>query len=370
MPRELDDREGCLLHKLEPMSKEDAIAYFRARGIGEEKATRAEIEFACDRYGYHPLALTLLIGAVFKDPKLMGDIRSANDHELNLVPTEPHRSHHILELAYNALAPKLRQFISQLAAFRFGFGYQMVEDIFSGQISDVRGVLVELEERGLLMRDVERKRFDMHPVVRRYCYNRLADKTRIHSHLRNYFAAIPLPKRVQSLRDVAPAIEHYYHTAWSGQYDEAGKLLHNSLFNPLFYQLGAYQTCVELLGILFPERQDRLPSLEDEVWQALILGMLAIPLFEDYIAIFGKLRDSYGQVNQAIGLENLALDQIRIGNLIAAERNLQRAIAISQDIQTLFQRLPLLRQMHMSSDVEKARQHERAAHWDLARVLA
>lgn len=51
--------------------------------------------------------------------------------------------------------------------------------------------LQDLIERGLVQRAGDR--FDLHPIVRRYAYERLGDAARraTHRRLRDYFAAVP-----------------------------------------------------------------------------------------------------------------------------------------------------------------------------------
>jgi hypothetical protein len=70
-PKELDDIGGCLHRELKELNKEDAVEFFLSQGV---KGTRAEIETACEPYGYHPLCLRLLSGMIVKDPKFQGDI--------------------------------------------------------------------------------------------------------------------------------------------------------------------------------------------------------------------------------------------------------------------------------------------------------
>ena len=99
--------------------------------------------------------------------------------------------------------------------------------------------LRDLVARGLLHRDLKTNRFDLHPIVRRYAYDRLAtrDRAAAHARLRDYFAAVPKPEKVQTLDDLAPVIELYHHTVRAGQYDEAFTLFRDRLSNATYYQL-------------------------------------------------------------------------------------------------------------------------------------
>jgi hypothetical protein len=102
-PAELEGQDGkpiagCAHEKLDRLKPPDAVAFFHAEGI---QGTSAEIEEACGKYGYHPLALRLLAGAILHDPKRPGDATAARDYDVSdeLVPKE----HHILRIAYEAM---------------------------------------------------------------------------------------------------------------------------------------------------------------------------------------------------------------------------------------------------------------------------
>src|SRR5262249_9732148 len=74
-PQELDDLAGCERKDLATLDPEDAVIFFRRQGV---KGTRAEIQGACAPYGYHPLALRLLIGFIKKAKRNPGDVRVAS----------------------------------------------------------------------------------------------------------------------------------------------------------------------------------------------------------------------------------------------------------------------------------------------------
>ena len=101
----------------------------------------------------------------------------------------------------------------------------------------------------------------MHPIVRRYAYDRLTapDRAAAHVRLRDYFAAVPPPEKVTRLEDLTPVIELYHHTVRAGQFDEALALYRDRMTDPLYFQLGAYQLIIDLLRALFPDGEDRPP---------------------------------------------------------------------------------------------------------------
>jgi len=338
---------GCREQELAHMQPDDAVAFFRAQGV---RGSRAEIEAACAPYGYHPLSLRLLAGLVVRDPQQPGDVAAAG--HLDVSGEQVARQHHVLERAYASLAPPGQRLLSRMACFRGPVVYEAIAAIGAG---DRRGHpygvdadLRDLVARGLLHHDRRANRYDLHPIVRRYAYDRLTGGEREEAHrtLRDYFAAVPPPERVRTLDDLAPVIELYHHTVRAGQYDEAFTLFRDRLATPLYFQFGAYQLCIELLHALFPDGEDRLPRLKKEGDQAWTLNTLAssyslsgqprraVPLFGRQNAIREKQGDKQ---NLAIGLGNLAaLAQIYVGALRAAEANLRLQIALCREIEDEF----------------------------------
>jgi tetratricopeptide (TPR) repeat protein len=335
---------GVIRYDLEGLPPEDALKFMREQGV--LKGTDAEIDKACAVYGYHSLSLRLLSGLIVHDTRKPGDIDAAPRHDVSADLIA--RRHHILEQSYNALPADESTLLSRLAAFRSRTDYKALLT-FNEYGSEARfdAALEDLQRRGLLQRDMKTDRYDLHPLVRRYAYDRLSDKTATHTRLRDYFAAMPAPdvKKVQSLEDLLPAIELYHHTARAGLYYEAVVLFHDQLATPLYYRFGAYQTRIELLLALFPGGEDRPPRLKDENAQAWTLGVLAnsysrsgqprraASLFEQHNALQEKAGD---KKNLATGLGNIADAQLKLGELTAAENSLRRSIALSREIKDEF----------------------------------
>ncbi len=383
-PRELDDLNGVRREELAGMDAADAVEFFHAQGV---KGARAEIIAAGAPYAFHPLTLRLLAGTLAQDPRYNGDIR----HAPKINPLDAGKNVRILEFAYNSLPAREQQFISQLSAFRSPLTWDALHAIFvakekqtaknaknakkkkesssaSSALSAVRfdfqnedelaRTVLDLEVRGLYLRDKAANTYDLHPVIRRYCYDRLSDKTATHARLREYFATVETPEKITSLTDLMPVIELYHHTVRAGRYTEAEVLFYDRLATPLYYQLGAYETRIELLRALFPEGEDNPPRLKKESDQAWTLNELAnsyaisgqprraVPL---YLASNGVDEKRGEKKGVAIGLGNVATQQLVIGALAAAEQNLRRATELSREI--------------------KADDDESTWHYDLGRVL-
>ena len=331
-PRELDGMAGCRRENLDHLDHDDAVNFFRAHEI---EGTRAQIQEACDPYEYHPLALRLLVGMILNDPAHPKDVIVASEYDP--IPELIPRENHIFNLAYNALRQDLQELLSRLAAFRSSVDYNTVKILSPFEEErDLKMALRELVDRGLLLFDNERVRYDFHRIVRSCAYERLANKEGIHIRLKDYFATHAEPESVESLDDLLPLIELYHHTIGAGQYDEACNLLHQKLVKTLD-GLGAYQICIRLLGALFPDGEDLPPRLNKESDQSRTLNALAVSyvhsgqsrratsLWEIALPLEQTTGDT---INFAIGIGNLGHNQIRLGELKSAEKNLQRKIEL------------------------------------------
>ena len=146
---------------------------------------------------------------------------------------------------------------------------------------------------------------------------------------------------VKTLEDLAPVIELYHHMVGAGNLDEAKKLYEDRLANPIYFQFSAYHLEIELLRALFLDGEDKTPRLKKEFDQVDTLNNFAndyansgqsrhaVPLFEMVNRLLEKAGD---KKNLAIGLGNVSTEQLVIGALSEAERNLRRRIGLCREI--------------------------------------
>jgi len=345
---------GCREEELTAMQKADAVEYFYKRGV---QGNRAEIEKVGASYGYHPLSLKILTGLIINDRETPGDIAVADN--LDITDDIIQNKHHVLEVAYNTLAPEQQKLLSSIASFRFPIEYATLKIISgipsrkrkknkSSSIENLGSRLKTLETHGLLQWDRKANKYDLHPIVRRYAYERLTlpERTRVHKGLANYFEAVPKPEKAEKLEDLALVIELYHHTVRAGKLDEAIVLFRDRLNQATYFQFGSYQLIIELMLALFLDGEDKLPLLKKESTQGWVQNGLAnsyalsgqphqaLPLYEGYIFISETRND---QKNTAIGLGNIAnMAQLPIGALRAAERNQRRSIDLCSEIEDEF----------------------------------
>ena len=283
----------------------------------------------------------MLGGLIIKDFEKPKDIVTAK--KLDIIGNLKQRKHHVLEQAYDALSSERRKFFSRIACFRGAIDFQAIRAVAENP-DTFQEDLRDFIERELIHHTEETNQFDLHPIVRRYAYERLTttDRTGAHERLVDYFETVPKPEKVKTLEDLAPVIELYHHMVRAWNLDEALKLYYDRLQNAIYFQFGAYQLEIELLYALFLDGEDKPPRLKNENAQTWTLNTLAtsyslsgqprraVPLFEMQNAICEKAGD---KLNLAIGLLNVAhTTQIYIGALSAAERNLRQMMSLTKEI--------------------------------------
>jgi tetratricopeptide (TPR) repeat protein len=338
---------GCREEVLEQMQPDDAVALFGALGI---RGTHTEVKTACAPYGYHPLSLRLLAGLILRDLQQPGDIATAT--RLDVSGDLVQRQHHVLEAAFDNLSPGRKKVLGRIACFRSPLNYHTLRALAETEMNaktprrktgssrggkpilDLDADLRDLVARGLVNHDKREGRFDLHPIVRRYSYDRLSarDRANTHTRLRDYFAAVPKTERVTRLEDLAPVIELYHHTVRAGQFEDALELYRDRL-DALRDELCADQLLIDLLRALFVDGEDRPPRLKNERDQAWTLHELAtvysrtgqphqaLSLFENAKVNKGKLDN----LDFSIVMRHMARAQMAIGAFRAAESNLSRA---------------------------------------------
>lgn len=320
---------GCREVELTSMQPADAVEFFRKQGI---KGTHVEIEAACTPYGYHPLSLRLLAGRILKDFENPADIMVAQ--KLKIDGDLKAQKHHVLEVSYNSLLPHQQKLLGEIACFRSPVELKTIRSIAEDKETPDDN-LQDLRERGFLHFDEKNKKFDLHPIVRRYAYERLTSpvRTTVHASLRDYFAAVAIPDQPRTINDLMPVIELYHHLVQGGQLDEAQDIFYSRL-EIIVSHFGAYQTAIELLSVIFLDGWDQPPSLMMETAQAWVLNELAncysmigqpqraIRLYEQKNEIHNVLGDTR---NLSVGMWNIAYQQLALGKIKDAWLNFNKA---------------------------------------------
>jgi len=354
-PLDLEGLRGVRKRTLDRMNSQDAVDFFHAQGI---RGSPPEIMRACEKYDYLPLCLRLLSGVLITHPKFRKDkdikhTEMIPDLDLKNVDAQFHdamKFEHILNFSYDNLNEKDQLLISSISAFRSSMEFTVLMDILDPvkDESKFRKTLESLKKRGLLFYDEDTDRYDLHPVVRRYCYHALPDPSQIHNQYAQYFQNQVGYDRerlesltggryadVKSVDELQPVIELYYHTVRAGRYDEAAQLYHNVLYIPLIHQFFQNNLVIELLEPLFPEGYDQ-PKITDEKNLARIYRTLAIPyIMQNYLrAIILQKRSclTFERIGDfetyARTLNNLASTFLFHGDFESAYSSVQKGIEL------------------------------------------
>jgi len=336
--------QGCREEELTAMQKVDAVEFFRKQKI---KGTHAEIEAACAPYGYHPLSLRLLAGRILKDFDNPTDIVVAQ--KLKIDGDIIQQIHHVLEVSYDSLLPQGQKLLSTIACFRSPVELNTLQSIAENKDS-LDADLHDLVERGLLHHTTRLvsnhpvSTFDLHPIVRRYAYERLTvpDRTAAHTRLRDYFASVGMLAKPQTLDDLAPIIELYHHTVQTGNLDDAFELLRDRLHDALYYRFGSQQIYEEMLSSLFNKGEKELPQLTSDDNQGWILTAIGHAYARNGQPIRAvRIYDLAAKVAEKLGIADRILPvlmgksetEASIGSLRTADANIRHAIKISHELE-------------------------------------
>jgi tetratricopeptide (TPR) repeat protein len=321
-----------------------------------------------NRFENYPLLIRTLATPVAEYRKAPGDFDAwyaanpdVNPAQLPMVQVKSH----VLAYAMHGLTAKQRVLLNTVAAFRAPTDYATIRDLvledqrgffarLTGTQSHKRSLyssevelddaLRELEDRGLLGWDRLANRYDLHPIVRGVTWGGLDEDSQqaVYARLHGHFESVPDKhsswREVESIEDLAPAIELYSTLIGLGRYDDACDLFDDRLDDATLYRLSASRQRIELLEMLFPAGTDSLPPLSRPDMQAYTLNALAqayqfngqpglaAPLFRRNV----EIREANGD-NFSVGLCNLS-DALRLaGGLHEAEGAARRALHLTRE---------------------------------------
>jgi tetratricopeptide (TPR) repeat protein len=258
---EKDDGEplpGSFRHYLTGLNDDDAVELWRTFGVSGARDMLVPI---FDTFDKHPLLIQALAGEVKRYRAAPGNFEKWRAANPTFDPTKFQRLHdvmsHVLEFPLRGLNATARQTLEVIAGFRMPARYDTLAALLVGNRKKqcknecvLDKVLSELEERGLVGWDRRANRYDLHPVVRGVVWHTLSTRTRkgIFSTLHNYFDAAlrTEPLRVESVDDLAPAIELYNALLGLNKCYEAYELFDYRL-QDVMSRLDAWKLQTELL---------------------------------------------------------------------------------------------------------------------------
>lgn len=163
------------------------------------------------------------------------------------------RRAHILDTALGGLAWEQRRLLGWISVLPGSVEWAVLDAI--NPLSDraqLDGVLKGLEQLGLLWWDRPSNTYDLHPIVRAYVHDGLADEDRVQANFRvsQHFEALPPEEPLAATRidDLRQSITLFRALVGAGRVDRANSLwLRLGLGEALLLNLAACATVVELL---------------------------------------------------------------------------------------------------------------------------
>jgi tetratricopeptide (TPR) repeat protein len=251
-----------------------------------------------------------------------------------------------------------RAFLKLFSVFRLPVPESAFERVFRTETGPdaINAPLVGLDDDafdalvlGLVKRRLIRRGADAyttHPLVRNHYLRLLEGESRsaqaaAHTAVaEHYHASSEPPGRFPTLDDLQPYIEVVHHLCRAGAYDEAEQvrweLIDQRNHAVLVYQLGAYETALNLSLEFFPDRNPSgEPGVSSPVYKSVILGLVGFCLLslgrlaestqfhEKANAINADMGDHH---NASIGYHNLTQVYTQTGQLAQAARTAAEAL--------------------------------------------
>lgn len=282
-----DPLPGCFAVFLPGLSNNDALELWRAFGVSGSRDILLSLFYS---FANHPLLVQALASEVSRYRQAPRDFdtwrREHPDFNPFGLPLVNSKSH-VLEYALRGLNDKAQQVLRTVAAFRMPARYDTLAALLicdgkpCADERELDGVLTELEDRGLVGWDRRANRYDLHPLVRGVVWSGLSDDTRhgiyttLHAHLKR-LPLIECWEEVNSLEELAPAVELYNTLIGLRRYDDAHEIFHDRLSDAMLYRLSASRQLIEMLEMLFADGLDQLPRLDETDARASTLNSLAL----------------------------------------------------------------------------------------------
>ena len=341
---------ACLPYFLRGLNEDNALSLWRKLGVSGARGDLVPLFRSIEG---HPLLVQALASEIATYRKAPGDLTEwRRDHpqfDPTNLPLIKSRTH-ILAFALEGLSTKIQAVLRTLIGFRMPASYSTLEALLVGQYKpcvsakDLDRALTELEDRGLIGWDRSANRYDAHPVVRGVVWQLATseDKRAIFAAMESHFKpmAIPEANEVESLADLAPAIELYHALIELGRRDDAFELFDERLSEATGFRLAANHERIMLLERLFDGGPDNASALANDNARISALGQLmfsyqnsgqpgrAIPLAPSV----DKIIKSKRKITKA-GI-NLLLDHgyalRQVGALRNAEIRLRQALRLSR----------------------------------------
>jgi tetratricopeptide (TPR) repeat protein len=289
---------GCDAMFLQGLSESDALELWREYGAKGSSDVMLPIFRS---FGCHPLVLKVFAGKVANYRLAPGDFDAWHQANPDFKPYGElvQVQSHIFKHALRDLCDSERQTLNLVAAFRMPAGIETLQSLLVDRdavpvseydvekrleapfrtLGELDSALTHLEDRGLLGWDRMANRYDLHPIVRGVVWDLLQVDHRhaVWEKLRSHLNTIrpTASEKIESLDDLAYAIEHFDKLVSLARYEEAFGVFRHHLDDATSHRLSAAQVRLSLLERLFPNGIDNPPRLEKIRAQSWVLDTLA-----------------------------------------------------------------------------------------------
>lgn len=245
MPLSLEDAENVAREKLGGLASDDATKLMLDRGVKAPKNPQLMDDFMA-QFGYHGLLLTITAGRIKSFRANPGNFemwyqvfgKDLRDPDLQKARLK------LLKYAFEGLEENAQKFLSQIAAFQDAVPYLTLEvfNPFKDEdeledyeiIANFDNLLTDLTDRGLLQWERDKNTYDLHPVVRGYCFEQLdgKEKEATYNKIHNHFENRPVNyETATSIHDIYNAIMVYRALIGAGRLEDAARF-----FGVLFWR--------------------------------------------------------------------------------------------------------------------------------------
>jgi tetratricopeptide (TPR) repeat protein len=348
-------RPGCFAIFLKGLIDDDALALWRTLNVSGSKQELVPIFRSVEN---HPLLIQALASEIANYKKAPGNFAKwQSDHsqfDPTSLPLVQSRTQ-ILDYALRGLTKNVREVLLTLVGFRMPASYAALGALLVGRkkacdtVQQLDDALTELEDRGLIGWDREANRYDAHPIVRGVVWHLTdaKDQRAVYLALEAHFEPMTVPdtENVETLADLAPAIEHYHTLVGLRRFDDAWALFRRRLELATLYRLAAHRERLAWLEQLFPQGPTFSSELKDERNWGSALNALAqsyqfsghpgqsVILYRKAADIHKRKGDDQNSLNSLINLS----DPLRqIGALRETEGSIRKGLIMSRELKDEF----------------------------------
>lgn len=300
-------------------------------------------------WGGHALTLTLI--AAYLVRRYAGDVRQVSTvlapEAAGLPDSEKVRR--ILRQYDECLSVEERMLLIRFSVFRTPVDVEALRVVAGvddqAAWTRIRSTSLSYLVTARIVRSDSAGRFGLHPMIRDFYLQRLAEETEDSRHLHTmahaYYMSLLAPGT--TLDSVLPAIEAVHHACRAGRYDEACDLVYDHLYQGeralITSELNAFESALSVFADFFPDQDlQQEPLVTNADSQSWLLHEVATCL-----QMLGRLREAAGMFRRAgaefrkqgewhdaaISCQNVAELYLSLGALATCHRVIEQAFELA-----------------------------------------